>query len=136
MLTNILNTNIYDPRLGDKLLIIGTCIPAIQRKVFEDFEKRWKNVFAICLEQDHYNQLHSKLAAIIGTGRVNEIGFLTVDGSPHCVQVHYVSKYLNRELKNKINFFHYVVNEKGEVFEVDMKSIDESKRLEKVGKKV
>ncbi|MBD3280808.1 hypothetical protein GF389_04775 [Candidatus Dojkabacteria bacterium] len=133
--TNILNENLYSDRIKDNVLIVGTCIPVVQKEVFANFMKDWDSVFSICLEQDHYNKLMAKLSDLLGTGRVKKMGFLTVDGSPHCVQVHYASKYLKRNLKVNVEYEHYVVDKNGQVYEVSMEAIDESRNLSKVGKK-
>lgn len=133
--TNILNENLYSDRIKDNVLIVGTCIPIVQKEVFEKFMKEWDSVFSICLEQDHYNKMAAKLTNLVGTGKVKKMGFLTVDGSPHCVQVHYASKYMKRNLKVDVEYEHYVVDKNGEVFNVGMEAIDESRNLAKVGKK-
>jgi hypothetical protein len=133
---NILNCNIYDPVFKDKFLIIGTCLEKMYPKILNNFEKEWKNIVRICLEQDHYNQLVAKLFDTLGAGNSHSVGFLTVDGSPHCVQVHYASKYLKRGLKVKVKFVHYVIEKSGKVFKVSMEEIDKSRNLSLVGEKV
>lgn len=131
---NILSESIYSSRLGNSFLLIGTCLMQIHPKIVKKFSKEWENVFSICLEQFHYNQLHAKLCAILGTGRIKKIGFLTVDGSPHCIQMHYVSKYLKRELKSDIEFKHYVISKEGKIYQVTIEAIDKSKMLAESGR--
>jgi hypothetical protein len=135
MIPNILEQNIYNPDFKDKFLLIGSCIETMYPEILEKYKKKWGNCFSICLEQFHYNQLHSKLVAILSLGNTKNVGFFTVDGSPHCVQVHFVSKYLKRELKNDIEFKHYVINKNKEVFEVSLEQIDSSRDFSRIGEK-
>lgn len=131
---NILEQNIYDENLREKFLIIGSCLPKIYPKIVKKFTKEWKNVFAFCLEQFHYNQLVTKLSNILAVGQTVKVGFLTVDGSPHCVQMHFASKYLRRGLKSqKIQFEHYVIRSDGKLFKIDMERIDKAKNLAERG---
>jgi len=132
---NILETNIYDKRLEGEFLVVGSCVPNLYPEVFKNFEKEWKNIFSFCLEEFHYNQLLSKLFNILALGKTRKVGFLTVDGSPHCIQMHFVSKYLKRGLKvQDISYKHFVIRKDGGVFEVGMEEIDKTKDLAERGK--
>jgi len=135
---NLLSENIYDPRFKNKFLVVGNCVPSMYPKVLKKFEKLWKNIFLICLEQEHYNMMVAKLFDIVGVGKTKKIGFLTVDGSPHCVQVHFGSKYLKRGLANgtTVEFRHYVIKRDARVYEVSMESIDKARDLSTFGKKM
>jgi hypothetical protein len=123
----LLKQNVYSKHFKDSFLVIGTCLEDMQPEVVAAFKKKYKNIITICLEVLHYNQYVAKLFDIIALGNTKKVAFLTPDGSPHCVQVHYASKYLKRGLKKSIEFEHFVVNGKGEVFQVDVKDIDKSR---------
>jgi hypothetical protein len=131
--SNILEQNLYDKKFQGQFLVIGSCLPNIYPEIVEKFENKWKNVVHFCLEQMHYNMLMAKLFDILAVGKVNKVGFLTVEGSPHCVQMHYASKYLKRGLKNSVEFEHYVIRKDGKVFKVSIESIDQSKDLSNFG---
>ena len=132
---NLLNLNVYDKLYKDKFLIMGTCIPRMFPKVDNHFEKEWKHIVSFCLEQTHYNLLVAKLFDILALGNTKKVGFLTPDGSPHCIQLHFASKYLKRGMKNDINFEHFVVK-KGDVYSISLDDIDKSKDLSLVGQKI
>ena len=132
---SLLNLNVYDGIFKDKFLVVGGCIPRIAPDILKSFEKKWVNVVTYCLEENHYNQLVAKLFNILALGNTKEVGFLTLDGSPHCVQLHFASKYLKRGIKNDIDFKHYVVK-KGEVYSVSIEAIDKSRDLALVGEKI
>lgn len=128
---SLLSQNIYSPIFKDKFLLIGACIPSMNQELFEDFAKEWGNVVSICLEQFHYNQLMAKLASVLAVGNTRKVGFLTMDGSPHCIQIHFASKYLMRELKQQIEYEHYVVGKDRKIHQISMETIDNSKTLHK-----
>ena len=134
MIPSILEKNVYDKVFKPKFLIAGTCIKDLYPDVFEKFKASWKNVCSFCFEESHYNQLFAKLTNIIAIGNTKRIGFLTVDQSPHCVQMHYMSKYLKRALKKKGLFEHYVIAKGGKVYKVSMRDIDNSKEFARIGK--
>jgi hypothetical protein len=133
---NILNQNIYSQKIEKQFLIIGSCLPDIYPEVVKKFQKKWKNVFSICLEEFHYNQLVAKLFSILSLGKTQKIGFLTVDGSPHCIQIHFASKYLKRGLNKTVDFEHYVMDKKGKIYKISLDTIEKSKNLSIHGEKV
>ena len=128
---NILEVNIYDEIFNDKFLIIGSCVENLYPTIFKKFGHDWKNVVIFCLENNHYNQLTAKLFDILAIGNTNKVGFLTVDGSPHCVQMHFAAKYLSRGLKNSVNFEHFVIDKNGKVFKINEEIIENSKNFSK-----
>lgn len=132
---NLLDQNVYDRKYFSRFLIIGSCLPSIYPEVVKRFEKRWINIVSFCLEQYHYNQLIAKLFSVLAIGGTNKVGFLTVEGSPHCTQIHYASKYLKRGLKNLVEFEHYVIRKDGEIYQVSIDAIDKSKDLSRFGEK-
>lgn len=133
---NILQQNSYSSFFKGKFLLIGNCIENLYPDILGEFQDKWKNVISICLERDHYNQMVAKLFDILGTGNVKKVGFLTVNGSPHCVQVHFVSKYLKRGLNKEVDFEHYVINNDGKVFKVAMEAINDSRDFVSLGKEI
>jgi hypothetical protein len=133
---NLLQLNIYDKVFKGKFLIIGTCVARLYPKIYKKFKEKWVNVVSICLEETHYNQAHSKLVDILGTGNTKKVALLTVDKSPHCTQLHYMSKYLKRNLKVDVEYFHYVISDDQSVSELTIDQINDSKNLARVGKRV
>lgn len=131
---NLLDQNVYGKKYQGQFLVLGTCLSGLYPETIKKFEKKWVNVVSFCLEQFHYNQLVAKLFDILAIGKVNKVGFLTVEGSPHCTQMHYASKYLQRGLKNSVEYEHYVIRKDGKVFKVSMESIDKSRNLSDYGK--
>jgi hypothetical protein len=125
---HILKCNIYDPLFTDRFLLIGTCVERLHSDILSKFQAQWQHVVGYCLEQEHYNMLFAKLIDILALGKTKQVGFLTVDSSPHCIQMHYLSNYLARALKTPVDFAHFVVYEK-EVYQIPEEAIVSSRRL-------
>lgn len=128
MIGNLLSTNIYDLMLSDKLLIIGSCLEQKNPELVAEIAAKYDgHVLKICLEEMHYNQYMAKMQAILGLGKIKEVGLLTVDGSPHCCQIHFGRKYLERQLKTSVKFSHYVISTKGEIRKIEPHLVDNAK---------
>ena len=73
----------------------------------------------------------SKLIAVLGNKYVNEIIFATVDKSPHCIQMHYITHEIERILPNHIPMKNYVVVNNKPI-QISSKTIALSKFLSKL----
>ena len=102
-----LETNVYSFR--GTVLIYGACLPEVAPEGFRRLAAQVDGAFALCLERDHLNMAITKLTAILGTGQVERILFATVDRSPHCTQMHYMTHEIERILPAHIPMESYVV---------------------------
>lgn len=114
-----------------KILIYGTCLRDEHPEILEKFSTD-RVPLAVCLEEEHMNMVGFKLATMMKTCEPNEIVVLTVDGSPHCVQLHMMVEECLK-LVPGVTVKHYVVH-KGDVIEVSSKVIKTSRYLSKVKK--
>jgi len=90
-------------------------------------------VLHVCLEETHVNQAGFKIGSIVKYSGISEITALTVDGSPHCVQLHYVIDDVKRHFAPEIETKHFVV-EKGKVHEISTNAVKRSRHLSKIQK--
>ena len=116
-----------------KLLIIGRCVEVehpryLELSVFSDYGK-----VSACLEEEHMNMVGFKLAGVIARGRYEEVAVLTVDGSPHCTQLHYMVEEVCKLVGNPPRRKHYVI-EGGELIEVPAEAVKVSRYLSRVAK--
>jgi len=88
-------------------------------------------VLDVCLEEMHVNHAGFKIASIIRYSGIRRVTALTVDGSPHCVQLHYVIEDIKRHFTSDVETAHYVV-ERGEVFEISPAAVKRSRHLSKI----
>ena len=52
--------------------------------------------FAACPEEHHINMLGFKLAGMVARARPEKLVVVTVDGSMHCIQLHYLAEELEK----------------------------------------
>ena len=90
-------------------------------------------VLHICLEETHVNQAGFKIGSIIKYAGISDVAALTVDGSPHCIQLHYVIEDIKRHFAPEITTAHFVV-EKGIVHEISAEAVKRSRHLSKIQK--
>jgi hypothetical protein len=123
----LMSTNIYDVK--DEILICGKCIKDINKNVYNKLLEICPNVYGACLQETHIDMLISKITAMISTGKIKKIIFASVDGSPHCVQLHYIRKEINRRIKNLNYEIKNYVLLNDEIIEIDENTISLSKNL-------
>jgi hypothetical protein len=131
-----LSTNVGDKNLRENghLLLIGTCI----QKRFPDVVEKYaadKAVLHVCLEDTHMNHAGYKIASMVSYAALSTITALTIDGSPHCVQLHYLIEDIKSHFAPQITTHHFVV-EKGEVLEISPTAVKRSRHLSKIEKMI
>ena len=124
---DLMKTNVYDAE--ENIIIIGSCLPNMQPKAYEELIKISNHIYELCLEETHINMAITKIAGILSRINVKKIIFATVDKSPHCIQVHYISNEINKMMNLKeTEIIHYVaVNDK--LIEISEEKIKKSKCL-------
>ncbi|NHJ13745.1 MAG: 4Fe-4S ferredoxin [Candidatus Thorarchaeota archaeon] len=127
--------NVGDSRLRErgKLLLIGSCMNSRFPNIVNEFKSKNEGtaVLHICLEETHMNQAGFKIASIIRYSKLSEVSVLTVDGSPHCVQLHFVIEDIKKHFTPEIETAHYVV-EKGKVLQVSPAAVKRARHLSKM----
>ncbi len=135
--SHLLRTNVGDETLRDtgQLLLIGSCMkkryPDIVEKIrVIDGEKA---LLHVCLEETHMNHAGYKIASMVRYANLSSLTALTIDGSPHCVQLHYLIDDIKRHFIPEVETHHFVV-EKGEIMEISPSAIKHSRHLSKIEK--
>ena len=127
----LITTNVYSVK-GD-VVISGACLQQVDPASFNKLTKGADQVYSVCLEESHINMIVTKISAILATGQVTSMKFISVDRSPHCTQLHYIKHEVERTLKEHCPISDYVVLN-GEITEVSDEAVDMSKSLGKLGK--
>ena len=93
-------------------------------------------MYELCLEKDHLNMVITKIIGMLSRVNVKKITFATVDKSPHCIQVHYIEKEIEKAMDlSNIEIVHYVcVN--NELVKISKDTISRSKSLAKLEKNI
>ena len=129
MAKHLMTENVYTPK--GCILIAGACLHTVEPEAYAQLAGQTDEVYELCLEETHINMAVTKIAAILGTGRVTKMVFASVDRSPHCTQMHYIPHEIERTMKQHIPMEHYVVSE-GKVVRVTESAIELSKSLAKL----
>lgn len=122
---DLLKSNIYD--CSDEIIIVGSCLKAMQPKAFEEIENMNLPIFEICLEQTHINMAITKILGMIRANKIRRIVFASVDKSPHCIQLHYIQDEI-RKLGFELSFENYVAVNNA-LIKISKKTITLSKNL-------
>jgi hypothetical protein len=117
-----------------KILIVGRCVEVEHPDVYKRFVESGYCPLSVCLEAEHVNMVGFKLAGMLRRGVYEEVSVLTVDGSMHCTQLHWmveeVFKVVNPE---NVKRRHFVIHE-GELLEVSHEAVKASRFLSRVEK--
>jgi hypothetical protein len=130
----LMRINVGDRRLREKqnLLLVGSCIDRYPDFVKEICEKDGGHfALQICLEETHMNQAGFKIGSIVKYSNIKKVTTLTVDGSPHCVTLHYTVEDIKRHFVPEIETAHFVI-EKGKLHEISSEAIKRSRHLSKI----
>ncbi|MGB9748713.1 MAG: hypothetical protein ACP5OZ_04815 [Candidatus Woesearchaeota archaeon] len=127
---NLMSSNLSE--FKGRIIICGSCIPGISRKTFEKIRRMSKNIFFVCLEEIHMNMAAHKIVSILRKGNVKEIIFVTVDKSPHCVQLHYIRNEIEKIIKTReFEMKNFVISDNN-LEEISPEMISISKNLCKI----
>mgnify|MGYP007088124916 CR=1 FL=1 len=130
----LMRINVGDERLRSKgkILLIGSCMDRFP-EIISEFSKRETGytILHVCLEETHMNKVGFKIGSIVRYANISEITVLTIDGSPHCIQLHYVIEDIKRHFTPELRTKHYVI-EKGEVYEISAEAVKRSRHLSKI----
>lgn len=126
----LMDTNVRSSYLRsfDKILLHGSCVDEEALREFSGYAK-----LSCCPEEEHANMIGFKLAGILARGNYSEIAVLTVDGSLHCVQLHYVVEEVCKIVRNPPARRHFVVEE-GKIREIQEDAVKISRHLLKVSR--
>ena len=113
---------------GKKLLLYGTCVEETPQ-FLDKFEGYTKLYF--CPEKEHINMAFYKLMSMMAVAK--ELVVLTKDGSPHCVQMHYIAEEVLKYSAVKFPLRHFVIIN-GEIVEIDGQDVKLSRYLSKIRK--
>lgn len=117
-------------RANPRLLIYGECVRTEHPEVLERASDG-RVPLAACPEAEHINLMALKVASILSRLDIEELVVLTVDGSPHCVQLHHGVEEAVKVSGSSVKVKHLVVY-KGKASEVSRKAVKTARYLYKV----
>ena len=98
-------------RDSKKLAVISRCLELEKPWVLEKLRGEGYVAITACPEAEHINMIGFKLAGIIARCDFEEVAVVTVDGSMHCTQLHWVLEEIYKLMKPSTRRRHLVVYE-------------------------
>lgn len=115
-----------------KIMIFSRCMQEEHPSVLKDFEKEYC-LLSVCPEAEHVNMMGFKLVGILARGEYDELAVLTIDGSMHCTQIHWMVEEVFKTCKPSCERRH-LVYANGEVVEISQEIVKKSRFLSKINK--
>jgi hypothetical protein len=129
----LLSTNVNHSKLrNSSLLVYGTCIGVEAQNIFKKLSKG-RIPLKVCLEKEHMDKVGFKLATILTTSKPREITVLTIDGSPHCLQLHFTVEQAKNIANSKVKLTHYVI-EHGKLIKISSEAVKMARHLSQIQK--
>lgn len=85
----LLRTRVDSKEIASELLIYSSCIRDEHPQILKRYSKTPK--LHVCMEEHHMNKVAWKIQSIARVKGLKKIIALTMDGSPHCVQLQYAA---------------------------------------------
>ncbi|MFX0169017.1 MAG: 4Fe-4S ferredoxin [Candidatus Hodarchaeota archaeon] len=117
-------------RQANKYLLVGSCVPQEYPELFQQLAQD-RVCLHVCLETFHMNMAETKLACITKIHQPEELLVLTVDGSPHCFQLHVLAEDMKRYFNLDSKIQHLVI-EHGRLQQVSSSAVKTARHLNKV----
>jgi len=133
LIRDLLSVNVAGKEIREKrkLLICGSCVISEHKDIFERYAEGRVPLF-VCMEKEHMNMVALKVASMAARVELDEVVVLTVDGSPHCIQLHMALEEVKRIVGN-LNVKHIVI-ENGKDIEINPKCVKIARYLTKIQK--
>jgi hypothetical protein len=127
-MSRLLETSVTSDEIRNKILVYGACVADEHPGVLEEF--REYTLFRVCLTTSSLEKVAWKLATIVRVKGIKEVAALTVDGSPHCLQLHFALADL-KEMFPQLKKKHYVI-EKGLLRQVSERAVKTARHLHEI----
>ena len=114
-----------------RLLIYGKCLEVERPGLIEQLSVRAVSAWA-CPERDHINVIALKVASMLARVELEELTVVTVDGSPHCVQLHHAVEEAIKVSKRGDLRVRHLVSHGEKVIEVSERAIKVARYLSKI----
>jgi len=113
-----------------RVLLYGTCVRYEYPEIYESFSQN-RVPLAVCMEREHFNMVTLKIASMLARVELEELVVLTVDGSPHCVQLHMAVEEALK-ITNSSTLVKHLVIERRKVIEVPPQCVKIARYLSKI----
>ncbi len=112
-------------------MIVSRCLETEHPEILREFIDNYA-ILTACPEAEHINMIGFKLLSILARSSYEELAVLTVDGSMHCIQLHYLLEELEKILSDKMPKRRHLVFERGKIIEISPDLVKVSRYLTKI----
>lgn len=126
-MTNLLETNIYEAK--GKILICGTCLPNMEPTGFNQLKTNYDKIFYLCLEKEHINMAITKICGMLSTKQITLLSFASVNKSPHCTQMHYITHEIKRIMPKDLPPITNIIIQNNQIHQISADTLSLSKDL-------
>lgn len=129
---DLMSSNVGRAR-NKKLFVVSACIVKDHPELVKELVSDEDHVVSACPEEHHINMIGYKIASFIAYSGIKEVKVLTVDGSLHCIQLHYILENIRKRFFNDLNVQYFVLVN-GRVFEISEETVKVSRHFYKLQK--
>ncbi|MDI9620077.1 MAG: 4Fe-4S ferredoxin [Candidatus Nezhaarchaeota archaeon] len=115
---------------GKHILIYGKCIETEHPHLLEEVARE-KTALHVCMSEEQLDGVGFKVATIMAYANPASVVALSMDGSPHCTQLHAIVEQAKKISKSNPKIIHLVV-ERGALVEVTSEAVYLSRHLSKI----
>ena len=124
----LLETSVTSRIIGEKILVYGSCIPLEHPDIVKRFKEHTR--LSTCLTTKSMEEVAWKLLTMVRMNGPKELVALTMDGSPHCLQLHFALEDIHK-IYPSIRVRHFVI-EKGVIQEVSSEAVKTARHLSRI----
>jgi len=103
------------------LLIASECLKNVNEKVWGELARG--RVVLTCCPENEPQMVYGKIASIIRSSKPRSITVVTIDGSPHCFQLHAAVNEAVYILKERVKHEHYVLVDAKDLVKISPKAV-------------
>lgn len=127
----LLESNVGRAR-GKRLVIVSSCIVHDFLENLKELISTNDFVVKTCPEMHHINIIGYKIASFISYSNLKDVSVISVDGSPHCIQLHYIVEDIRNHFI-EFNAEHYVFK-RGKITRISPEVVKLSRHLARLQK--
>jgi len=128
---DLMKTNVGSARSFKRVVLVATCLLDNKSGSIGSLIKEGDFLVHVCPETYHPAMIEYRLLCLLTYSNIQELCIISVEGSPYCITLHFVSDEIRRKFLPHLKITHYTVDKKG-VHEISEETIKYSRHLAKL----
>ena len=130
---DLMKTNVGAAKNCERVVLVATCLLDNRREIIEKMIKETDFIAYACPETFHPAMIEYRILCLLRYSNINKLCVISVEGSPYCVTLHFVTDEIKRKFIPDLCIEHYTV-EKRKVYSIPPKAIKLARHLAKISK--